>query len=68
MLGAECANQATEDHVDGRGVERRGNEDEDGLEDEATDGSLIIVAPDSTAVSEYLNCKVRCQSAPRNEH
>lgn len=60
MFSAECSNQTAEDHVNGGGVEGGGDEDEDGLNDEAADGILVIVRPYSTAVTDSLDWRQWC--------
>lgn len=43
MLRAQGADEAAEDHINGSGEESRGDEDEDGLHDEAAESELVEV-------------------------
>ena len=62
VLGADGADQAREDHVDGGGEEGGGDEDEDGLHDVGAQGFLVGVAQGAAYVADGLDCEKRMVS------
>lgn len=57
VLGLDCSDKATEYHIDRGGVKGWSNENEDGLDDEAAEGVLVVVTPYSSGVADGLDCK-----------
>lgn len=57
MLCAQKCDQAAEHHVNRRGVERRGKEDEDCLNAVYRNGLLVIVCDYAADVADDLDCE-----------
>lgn len=57
MLPLDGPDEATKYHVYRGGVEGWGDENEDGLDDKAAEGVLVVVTPYSSSVSDCLDCR-----------
>lgn len=55
MLSLDGSDEATKYHVYRGGVEGWSDENEDGLDDEAAEGELVVVTPYSSSVSDCLD-------------
>lgn len=57
MLALDCSDESTKDHVNRGCVEGGCDEDEDSLDDEATERILVVVTPYSSSVADGLDWK-----------